>query len=116
MTKFQRYLVNKAGWYLVAFVAALVFNFLLPRLIPGNPVDTIVARMTAGGNTTGEATQKMYAAYMQEFGLDKPIYVQFFVYLGNLARGDLGVSFRQYPTPALTIIMQALPWAISLQF
>ncbi len=115
MSKFQRYLLGKVSWFLIAFAVALLFNFLLIRLIPGNPVDMMVARMSSSGTATGEAMQKMYAAYMAEFGLDKPIYIQFLIYLRNLAKGDLGASFNQYPTPVLTLIMQALPWTIALQ-
>jgi peptide/nickel transport system permease protein len=115
MTKFQRYLLNKVLWFVLAFAVALVFNFLLPRLIPGNPVDTIVAQMASGGGTSGEALQKVYVAYINEFGLDKPIWVQFFLYLRNLARGDLGVSFALSPARVQDLIAQALPWSIALQ-
>jgi len=115
MGRFQRYLLNKLLWFLVAFAAALVFNFLLIRLIPGNPVDSMIARMLSGGGATGEAMQKIYAAYMADFGLDKPLWVQFFVYIGNLARGDLGVSFNQTGTPVTSLIRDALPWTIALQ-
>ncbi len=115
MGKFQRYLLNKAVWFLVAFAVALVLNFLLIRLFPGNPVDTMMARMSAGGTTTGEAQQKIYASYIAEFGLDKPLLGQFATYVGNLAQGDFGKSFNQYPTPVMTLVMQALPWSIALQ-
>ena len=115
MSKFQRYLLNKITWFLVAFAVALVFNFLLIRLIPGNPVDSMVARIAAGGGVSGEAMERIYRAYMAEFGLDKPLWMQFLVYLGNLARGDLGASFRQYPARVSGLILQALPWTIALQ-
>ena len=49
MTPFQRYLVTKTIWFLIAFAVALVANFLLIRLIPGNPVDAIMAQLAAGG-------------------------------------------------------------------
>jgi peptide/nickel transport system permease protein len=115
MGKFQRYLLSKVAWFLIAFLVALLLNFLLIRLIPGNPVDTMMARMSAGGSTTGEAMQKIYASYIAEFGLDKPLLAQFLTYLGNLTKGDLGKSFNQYPTPVMTLIMQALPWTLALQ-
>src|SRR4051812_31385933 len=110
MTKFRRYLFNKLVWFLIAFVFALVINFFLIRLIPGNPVDTMVSRMMSGGSVSGEAMEKIYREYMTEFGLDKPMGEQFIIYIGNIARGDLGVSFRQYPTRVSDMIMQALPW------
>lgn len=115
MTKFQRYLVNKFLWFLLAFFVALIFNFLLPRLIPGNPVDTIVARMASGGSMSGEAMQRVYRAYIAEFGLDQPLWMQFFIYLRNLARGDLGASFALAPARVQDLILQALPWSIALQ-
>jgi peptide/nickel transport system permease protein len=115
MTRFQRYILNKVLWFLLAFFVALVFNFLLPRLIPGNPVDSIVAAMSRGGAASGEQLQKVYQQYIQEFGLDKPLWMQFLIYLGNLVHGDLGVSFTMYPTHVQGLIGQALPWTVALQ-
>jgi peptide/nickel transport system permease protein len=115
MSKFSRYLLNKFLWFVVAFAVALLANFLLIRLIPGNPVDAMVARMSSGGSVSGEAMDRIYLTYMAEFGLDKSMGEQFLIYLGNLAQGDLGASFRQYPARVSTMIMQALPWTIALQ-
>jgi peptide/nickel transport system permease protein len=115
MDKFGRYILTKILWFLFAFAVALAFNFLLIRLIPGNPVDVMMARMSSGSGATSEAQQKIYAAYIAEFGLNKPIWEQFLIYLGNLSRGDLGASFSQYPTPVGKLIGQALPWTLVLQ-
>jgi peptide/nickel transport system permease protein len=115
MTKFQRYLLTKFLWFLVAFAFALVANFLLIRLIPGNPVDAMINRMASGGSVSGEALNRIYNEYIAEFGLDKPMWQQFFVYLGNLAQGDLGASFQQYPARVSNLIMQSLWWTIALQ-
>ena len=101
MTPFQRYLLSKFIWYLAAFLVAVGLNFFLPRLIPGNPVDAIVARIAQGGSTEGEARRRIYETYMKEFGLDKPLLAQFGNYLGNLVRGDLGTSFGNYPREGL---------------
>ncbi len=102
MTRFRLYVLSKLAWFLVAFFIALIFNFLLPRLIPGNPVDTMVARMASGGNMGGQALQQIYQAYINQFGLNKPLYVQFFIYIGNLLHGDMGVSFSQSPPACRT--------------
>lgn len=115
MSKFQRYLLNKIFWFILAFFVALVFNFLLPRLIPGNPVDALVGQMAVGGGATGEAQKQIYAAYIKEFGLDKPITQQFVIYVENLAQGDLGVSFVRSPARVQDLIGRALPWTIALQ-
>ncbi len=114
MSKFQRYLFNKFLWFLLAFSIALVLNFLLPRLIPGNPVDSIVGQMSQGGGVSGESLEKLYAAYIAEFGLDQPMWRQFTIYVGRLAQGDLGTSFARSPARVQYLIMQALPWTIAL--
>jgi peptide/nickel transport system permease protein len=115
MTPFQRYIANKLLWYVLAFLAAAAFNFFLPRLVPGNPVDVIVGQMAQGGTASGEARKETYETYMKEFGLDKPILVQFGVYLGNLAKGDFGTSFGNYPAKVSSLIAASLPWTVALQ-
>jgi peptide/nickel transport system permease protein len=115
MTRFRRYLLGKVFWFALAFLAALVLNFMLPRLIPGNPVDALVSTMAAGGTLTGESAQRLYNAYIAEFGLDKPLSAQFAYYIRNLARGDLGVSFGRSPARVQNLIAEALPWTLALQ-
>jgi peptide/nickel transport system permease protein len=102
------------GWYLVTLFVAVLLNFLLPRLIPGNPVATLVSEATTG-MTDAQAIKKIYDAYMAEFGLDKPFWQQFFIYIAKLLRGDMGKSFNQYPRPVSDIIATAIPWTLRLQ-
>jgi peptide/nickel transport system permease protein len=109
-----RYLLRKAAWYLGALFVAIVLNFLLPRLVPGNPVDDIVASLGRGG-VEGDQLKTIHAYYVHAFGLDKPMWQQFVIYLGHLFTGNLGVSFAQYPASVSTLIGQALPWSIALQ-
>jgi peptide/nickel transport system permease protein len=111
---FSRYLSRKLAWYLGALVVAVFLNFLLPRLIPGNPVDAIVATLGRGG-AEGDQLRKVYEHYTQAFGLDKPLWDQFILYIKNLFHGDLGISFALYPRPVSSLIGEALPWTIALQ-
>jgi len=55
-----KYLLRKVLWYTGALLAALVLNFLLPRLVPGSPVDAIIAQMTQGGGVQGEQLQAIH--------------------------------------------------------
>jgi len=110
-----RYLGRKALWYLGALIIALLLNFYLPRMIPGNPVDTIVGQMTRGGGASGDQLKSIYEHYMREFGLDKPLWQQFFVYIGKLLKGELGTSFAQYPASVNKLVAQALPWSVAIQ-
>jgi len=110
-----RYLGRKVLWTLVVFIVALLLNFLLPRLIPGNPVDAIVGQMARGGGAGGEQLQQVHEHFMQEFGLNQPLWQQFLTYLGKVLHGDLGTSFAQYPASVNSLIAQALPWSLAIQ-
>ncbi len=113
--KLGRYIAQKTGWYLVALVAAVGLNFLLPRLVPGNPVDVIVSNLSRGGSVTSEQQKQVYESYVQEFGLDQSLWQQFFTYLGKVFSGDLGTSFAYYPASVNELVGQALPWSIAVQ-
>ena len=112
---FAKYFGKKVIWYVVALFIALLLNFLLPRLIPGNPVDAIIAGMAQGGGASGEQMRVIYTHYMEEFGLNQPMWQQFVTYLQQLAQGNLGTSFSQYPVSVNKLIGEALPWSIVIQ-
>jgi len=99
---------------MLTFVIAIALNFALPRLIDGNPVDTIMARISKG-MTDSNSIKNMYDNFLREFRLDLPIWQQFLYYFTGVFRGDLGTSFGQYPREVTDIIRNALPWTIALQ-
>lgn len=113
--KLGRYIAQKTVWYLVALVAAVSLNFLLPRLVPGNPVEVIVSNLSRGGSVTSEQQKQVYESYVQEFGLDQSLGQQFLTYLGKVFTGDLGTSFAYYPAAVNDLVGQALPWSIAVQ-
>ena len=75
--------------------------------MPGDPVAAIASKQL-GGNETASQIQQIYAEYNAKFGTDKPMWQQFFIWLGNLFHGDLGVSFSQYPRTVSDIIKSAV--------
>jgi peptide/nickel transport system permease protein len=106
-----RYVVRKVLFYLVAVWAALTVNFLLPRLVPGNPVDVILARTQQTQPLPPEAR----AALNLQFGVtNDPLWRQYWHYLVNLVHGEFGVSVTYYPAAVSTIVRQALPWTVAL--
>ncbi|WP_199041777.1 ABC transporter permease [Glycomyces salinus] len=111
---FLRHLLRKLGWYAAAFAAALGLNFFLPRMLPGNPVDTLVAA-SLGRGASSESKQRVYETYIHEFGLDQGLWEQFATYVGNVMRGDFGTSFSRYPADVSTMVADTLPWTILLQ-
>ena len=108
-----RYFVRRIGmFFLVIFVAAS-FNFLIPRLAPGNPIGAITSRM--GNASAGiENGQALFEAYRQRFGLDDPLYVQYIKYMWNTLRLDFGESLSAYPAKVWDIVGPAIGWSISL--
>ena len=76
MKGYRNYFGKKFVWFLITLVAAFILNFTLPRLMPGDPVAAIVARMAQGlGNTAG--VQAIYEQYTELFGTNLPIHEQF---------------------------------------
>ena len=114
MRGYKKYYTNKLMWYLLTFVVALMLNFLLPRLMPGDPIAAMVAGAMEGV-TDASAIQRIEQEYIERFGLDRSIPMQFVIYIGNLLRGDLGTSFMQHPREVSDIIGEAIVWTIALQ-
>jgi len=112
---YRKYFLNKLGWFLVTFVFAFILNFTLPRLMPGDPVAAIVSRLAQGmSNATG--VQAIYQQYADLFGTNKPIIEQFFLYVRNVAQGNFGFSFSQYPRPVADVLASSIWWTVCLQF
>ena len=90
----------------VLLIAVIVLNFLLLQLAPGDVVDSMLAE-AGGGDPVLAAKLRM------EYGLDQPIYVQLFKYLGQVLSGDLGYSFY-YDDTVSTLILGHLPSTLML--
>jgi peptide/nickel transport system permease protein len=103
------------GWFLITFVFAFVLNFVLPRLMPGDPVAAIVSRM-AQGMSDATGVQAVYEQYTELFGTNKPILEQFFIYVRNVLRGDFGFSISQYPRTVADVLGSSIVWTLALQF
>ena len=114
MKGYTKYFVNKITWYVLTLLVAVALNFILPRLMPGNPVARIASGAVAG-MTDQSAIQAVIDDYTRQFGLDKPMWQQFFIYIGNLFKGDLGLSFNYFPRTVAEVLGEALPWTIMLQ-
>ena len=87
---------------------AVVLNFALPRLAPGDPIDYLLPPEVAG-SLTPEQRQHVLA----QFGLDEPTSVQFRDYLEGLARGDLLYSVR-YGRPVRELLAERVGWSVLL--
>nr|WP_275900633.1 ABC transporter permease [Paenibacillus periandrae] len=95
-------------------VIAVTLNFVLPRLVQGNPISSIASQMTQG-MTDSDSIKKVYETFTIEFGIDKPLGTQFIIYVKNLLTGNLGTSFGLYPKKVTDILASAIPWTLALQ-
>jgi peptide/nickel transport system permease protein len=104
------YLLKRIAFYLFTAWAAITLNFFIPRLIPGDPVQSLINR--SRGQMTTEAVQSLYVL----FGLDPnaSLIGEYFRYWGQLLRSDLGMSFTFFPSPVSEVIGHSLPWTLGL--
>ena len=114
MKGYAKYIGKKFVLYLLIFIIALMLNFFLPRLIPGNPVQIILGEMAAGMTDTNKY-MKIYNEFMESFGLNLPLWRQFVRYVSNLLHGDMGRSFNLYPATVSSLIASRLPYTLAIQ-
>jgi peptide/nickel transport system permease protein len=107
-----RYLLRKIGFYVVALWAALTVNFIIPRLMPGDPVDLMLAKLGQHGPVTAETRRSIEA--LLGTNTHQPLPIQYGEYLHSLANGQLGTSVAFFPTTVSAVIGQTLPWTIGL--
>lgn len=109
-----RYLLTRFGQLVLIVFIAVSVNFLIPRLLPGDPVQTVIAKMQAAGAQQSVDMQAVAQAYRAKYGLDQPMLVQYLNYWRDLFHLDLGVSFANFPETVTTKLANALPWSIGL--
>jgi peptide/nickel transport system permease protein len=104
-----RYLLRRFAVLILTLWVAVTVNFALPRLMPGDPVQTKLATIPGISPLARSALEK-------QFGLDtdQSIIGQYFSYLGRILTGNLGRSFTYYPTEVSTMIRQSLPWTLGM--
>lgn len=106
----RRYFGRKLLLYILTFFIAVTIDWLIPRFMPGNPVQVMLAR----AGTRAEAAELMYTYYTQAFGLDLPLWQQYLNFWKALFNGDLGTSILVFPTPVTEVIMAAVPYDLFL--
>ena len=106
----MRRLLTRLSFYIFTAWAAITINFLIARTLPGNPVSALLTKYQ------GQLNSSAIASLTALFGLNKnqSIWSQYGSYWGQLAHGNLGISFSQFPTPVTTLIGSYLPWTLFL--
>lgn len=106
MLGFAQLFASRLVKALAILIAIVVMNFFLVHAAPGDP-----AMVMAG--EAGAADEKFVAQLREQFGLNRPLYEQLATYVGKIAQGDLGFSYRQQ-RPVWSILAERLPATLIL--
>lgn len=106
----MRFLARRTMFYLLTAWAAVTINFIIPRLMPGDPVKAIMAKMQGKLDSSAEESIRVLLGLNE----DRSMWSEYVEYWKVLLHGDLGVSFMFMPEPVSTLIGRALPWTIVL--
>ena len=106
----MRYVLRRAGFFLLTLWAAVTLNFFLPRMMPGNPAIAMMAKFH--GRLTGQAL----VALETIFGVNthESLLVQYVHYLGDIFTGNFGTSLFFYPSPVSQVVRSAIFWTLGL--
>ncbi|MCG8348829.1 MAG: ABC transporter permease [Chloroflexales bacterium] len=104
------YFGRKILIYMLTFVIAVTIDWLIPRFMPGDPIQSMLSRAAM----RAESAEVMYGYYAKAFGLDLPIWQQYLNFWVALFNGDLGTSVFLFPKPVSEVILEAVPYDIAL--
>ncbi len=106
----RRYFGRKLLIYFLTFFLAVTIDWLIPRFMPGDPVQNMLSRAALHA----EAIEVMHGYYTSAFGLDVPIWQQYINFWLALLHGDLGISVYLFPQPVMSVLLRAVPYDIIL--
>lgn len=114
MQGYLSFVGKRALQMLAVMFFGVSLTFLVTHLSPINPVEAALGRMTARSVSNPEAINAMRAALTELYGVEAPIWEQYVNFWARLFRGDIGPSLLAFPTPAMTLVMRAMPWTVTL--
>ncbi len=108
------YIVKRFGLLIVTVILGVTINFMLPRMMPGDPVEQKLNQLYATSAGQMPDLTAMIESYRARFGLDQPLWNQYLNYWWSLAHFDLGYSLDRFPERVSDTIASALPWTLGL--
>ncbi|QSO47249.1 ABC transporter permease [Alicyclobacillus mengziensis] len=107
----MRYFARKIGFLILTVWIAVTLNFIIPRLMPGNPAQAMMAKYAQQGPVSPEQEKAL------ELMLGLPtgsLWSQYWKYLIDIVHGNFGISYSYFPQTVSSVIMHALPWTLVL--
>jgi peptide/nickel transport system permease protein len=112
MSGYLSYIGQRFFVFFITVIISITVVFVVPRLVPGDPMGAIFVRLAQMGGAAGAAD--LVREYERIFGLDQPIWVQYIAFWRELLRGNLGYSIASFPSQVTTILRSAIPWTVGL--
>ncbi len=117
MRSLLTYLLARFGTYLAVLFIGVTIVFILPRLMPSDPIDNYLSRLQAqaGQSLTGAQVAEIRAALGEMYGIQGSLWSQYVGYLKRVfLTFDFGPSLSAYPKPVSELVAESLPWTLGL--
>ena len=108
----MKYFSRKLGFFLATLWAVVTLNFLIPRLQPGDPAEVMVKKLAGKDAQLDPAQVQAMRAMLG--APDGSLISQYWTYLGELVRGNFGLSYSYFPFKVTEVIGQAFWWTVIL--
>jgi peptide/nickel transport system permease protein len=109
LEKIMSFILRRLSFYFTAFLIAISFNFLLPRMMPGDPVEAMFAA------AQGKMDPAQMDAVREMYGfMDGSLFEQYISYIQSVFTLDLGPSVLMFPIDVTTVVGMSLPWTMFL--
>ena len=108
----MRWFARRLVFYVFAIWIALTINFLLPRMMPGNPMDGVLQHLSSAQLAANPGLVATYQALLG--GGHHSLWHDYVVYLSRIVHFNFGISTSNYPTPVSEVIGRTLPYSIFL--
>jgi peptide/nickel transport system permease protein len=108
----MRWFARRLGFYVFALWVALTINFLLPRLMPGDPLGGILQHLSPSQIAANPGIVQTYQTLLG--GGHHSIWHDYVTYLHRIVRFDFGISTSNYPAPVSDVVGRTLPYSIFL--
>ncbi len=111
------YVVKRILLFIPTLIIITMITFLVCRLAPGDPTEMKIGNTGEAQKTDSKnmMTEQAKEFYKKKFGLDKPLPMQYLIWMGNMLQGDFGNSFKDN-RPVLSKILERMPVTITIAF
>ncbi len=110
-----QYVIKRILLFIPTLIVITLVTFLICRLAPGDPTEMKIGATAEAQKTDAKnlMTEQAKEFYKKKFGLDKPLFMQYFIWMGNMLQGDFGNSFKDN-RPVIDKILERLPISVTI--